>query len=70
MTRKTVDTLRIGSFYHAILDMAVRIDMTLNSEERDELVSLLLREAARNPEDATTLFLQSSINYIRSISDV
>lgn len=60
----------IGWYYHSILDLAVKMDISLAPDEREELISMLLKTAAQESEEYPTIFIQSAINYLRGISDV
>ena len=55
--------------YYTIVDAAVKIEVVLSKEERDELVSVLLKTAEQEKEEYPTLFLQAAINYTRGVSE-
>lgn len=60
---------RVPQFYHNIIDLAVKMNMVLDKTENEELIGLLTQAAAQDPFEQETLFLQSTINYLRAIQN-
>lgn len=50
--------------YHMTLDLAVKIELTLNKAQKEHLVQLLLAACAE--ADECELLLRSVINYVRA----
>lgn len=66
MALTTREMSEVHYLYHSVIHLAIILDMRPNDEQRECLISMLLKEAARDPEDDTTLFLRAAINYLRS----